>query len=138
MSTSDLVLTYKTHIRPVVEVNSVIIQPMISAELSESLERQQSLALSIIFGGGISAEKMRIKADVERLEDRRREACIKFVKKTLDSPRFGHWYTKRPDPAYVRRASLQYKRYHEHYARTDRRWNTPKYYFRRIANAENL
>ena len=59
MSEKDMLTAYKTHIRPVVESNSVIIQSMMSAEQSEILERQQTLALRMIYGPGISARKMR-------------------------------------------------------------------------------
>ena len=134
MCEKDLLKTYQTHIRPVVEVNSVVIHSMLSAEQSESLERQQSMALSIIYGPGLSAAKMRAKAGIERLQDRRRSACESFVRKALNSERFKDWFQERPVPVYGRRDNKRYNRYVEENARTDRRRNSPKFFLRRLAN----
>ena len=134
MSQDKLLATYLTHVRPLAECNSVVLQPLMTAEQSESLERQQSLALAIIYGPGLSAARMREMANIPRLETRREETCKKFVRKALDSNRFKHWFPTRPEPRYQRRESQNYKKYVEYYARTDRRRSTPKFYLRRLAN----
>jgi hypothetical protein len=134
MSEKDMISAYKTHVRPIVETNSVIIHSMATAEQSETLERQQTLALRIIYGPGLSARKMRERAGVERLEERRREACMSFVRKNLESDRFGGWFQKRPQKAYGERKNTNYRPYKEEHARTDRRYNSPIFYYRRLAN----
>jgi hypothetical protein len=134
LSEKDMLLAYKTHIRPVVESNSVIVQPLITAEQSELLERQQTLALKIIYGPGLSAEKLRKRAGVERLEVRRIEACRTFVRKNLGNERTKQWFTERPEPLRGRRSNAEYRPYIEERARTDRRFNSPIFYYRRIAN----
>ena len=134
MSEGDLIATYKTHIRPVVESNAVIIQPMITSEQSEALERQQSLALSIIFGPGISAEKMRKRARIERLETRRIARCRGFVERNVDSERFSGWFPRREQYERGNRRVAATRIFEEARARTDRRFNSPLFYYRRLAN----
>ena len=134
LNTKELIKIYITYVRPVAEALSVILQPMINVEQSELLERQQTMALGIIFGPGISAREMRKLAGIERLEARRIEACEKFTKKCIQSPRFSHWFKERRAPLYERRSSLGYRKYEEELARTNRRWNTPLFYYRRLAN----
>ena len=138
MTQEELIRTYKTYVRPTVEVNSVVMQPMLTADQSQSLERQQSLALRLIYGHGISAEKMRQMAGIERLEVRRIQACETFTKKALENPRFEHWFTRRQKPRYEKRTGVTYRKYEELTARTDRRMNTPKFNLRRIANRLQL
>ena len=91
------------YIRPFVEVSSIVIQSIINAEQAASLKRQQSLALRLIYGHGISAAKMRLLGDVERLDVRREPASVVFVKKALESARFAHWFLKRATYIYERK-----------------------------------
>ena len=66
-----LIKAYTSLIRPVVEHASPVWHSSITAEQSEVLERQQIQALKNIYGTGLSAQKMRIKADIPTLRARR-------------------------------------------------------------------
>ena len=87
-SEKELVHVYVTTIRPVAEYASVIMHPMMNLEQSRILERQQSKALQFIYGVGISARKMRLKAGIKTLAERQFDACKNFAEKALDSDRF--------------------------------------------------
>jgi hypothetical protein len=134
MSEAELIKIYTTRVRPAVEANAVVLYSMLSAEQSEMLERMQTLALRNIYGPGLSAAKMRTKAGVERLEVRREKMAEKFVKKTMENPRFAHWFVERREPVFARRSEGAYRKYEEKNARTDRRFNSPLFALRRLAN----
>ena len=87
-----------------------------------------------MFGYGISAAKMRAKANLPTLADRRFAACERFVASLASSPRFCHWLEKKPGPAYPQRADVNYGLYKEFPAKTLRCYNSPLYYYRRILN----
>ena len=76
-----LVKAYKALIRPSVEYLVPVWSNMITAEQSEMLERQQVQALKNIFGPGLSANKMRQKAHVERLLPEEKHCHSNFQKK---------------------------------------------------------
>jgi hypothetical protein len=76
-------------------------------------------------------------AGVERLETRRINACKKFVEKQLKSERYSEWFKERPVPLRGNRRGIPYRIYEEEIARTDRRMNSPIFYYRRLANEMN-
>ena len=67
---------------------------------------------------------------VESLHERREKLVGLFAKKNLVSERFGDWFVERKHPAYERR-SINYAKYVEPCARTDRLRNLPLNYMRR-------
>ena len=83
LSEQELLLVYKTVIRPVAEYVSVVWHPMMTEDQSNELEKQQVHALRHIYGWKISAEKLRKKAAIETLKQRRETACLKFAKKNF-------------------------------------------------------
>ena len=127
---------YESTIRPVAEYASVVLHSMLSAEQSDIIERQQNHALKLIFGTKLSAEKMRKLSGVRKLSERRFDACKKFAQKASESQRFGPWFKKRPAPIHSRRASVSYELFHEKISRTDRCYNSPLHYFRRLLNGK--
>ena len=82
-----LVKAYTGLIRPVAEYAAPAWHSLLTAERSELIERQQTQALKNIFGVGLSAVKMRKKANIELLQKRRAAACVKFVKKCVSNSR---------------------------------------------------
>ena len=77
-STAELVEVYKSLIRPMAEYLSPAWHVLATAEQSAQLERQQTHALTNIFGPGISAKRMKEESDLELLQCRR-EAAVKKV-----------------------------------------------------------
>ena len=134
LGATDLVQVYKTLIRPTAEYLAPVWSPMITAEQSEMLERQQVQVLKNIFGPTLSANKLRQAANIERLIIRRKKLCLNFAQKCLTNPRSSHWFQERPAAMYSRRKNKNYPKYAEHIVRTDRHRNSPKNYMRRILN----
>ena len=91
----DLVLVYKSIVRPVADYMQEVYHSMLPDKLDEEVERLQSHALSCIFGPRISARKMREMAGIETLRERRIEACDSFAKKCAASDRFEVWFPKK-------------------------------------------
>ena len=95
MKTTYLIEAYKSTIRPTAEYASPAWYPLITVTQSEHLERQQTQALKNIFGVGLRANKMRRKAGLERLWQRRENSCLFFARKNLQNPRCAGWFKER-------------------------------------------
>ena len=130
----ELIRVYKSQMRPVAEYSSVAWHSLLTREQSENIERQQSQALKHIYGYKMSARKMRAKAGLDRLEDRREAACLKFAKKCSTGDRFGAWFERNVTGTRDRRSVGNYKDYVQPRARTDRHNNSPLNYCRRLLN----
>ena len=134
LSEKDLVKVYKTSIRSVAEYVSVIWHSMLTDEQSDLLERQQNQALKMISGPKMSARKMRARAGINTLKERRVEACRKFVVTASKSPRFCQWFTQRPPSNYERRTGIEYNRVVEKICHSGCCYNSPIYFYRRLLN----
>ena len=130
LSTHDLVTVYKTTIRPIIEYSSVIYHPMLTAEQTEYIEKQQTRALKNIFGNEHSRRKLLELSDLPLLKKRREEACLRFAKKMANNPRFSDHFRLRKQ----RPGARETAKYVEQNARTNRRRNSPYFYYRRILN----
>ena len=137
LTSSELIRVYKNCVRPCAEYASVVLHPMLSNEQSELIEAQQTQALRNIFGFGISAAKMRNRAGIPTLADRRRAACVKFAGDLASSPRFGHLLAKKPAAIHPRRDGVLHGEFIERPARTARCFNSPLYYYRRLLNGRS-
>ena len=127
---ADLLKVYTTMIRPVIEYSSVIYHPMLTGEQTRDIEKIQSRALKNIYGHVYSYARLLELSGLETLEERRRKACLKFALKTANNGRFSAWFPMRRKSK-RRGDALEYA---EQNARTDRRMNSPLYYYRRILN----
>ena len=125
---------YKCLIRPSVEYASPAWHSLLTATKSAEIERQQSQSLRNIFGAGLSANKMRLRAGVDTLATRRENAARKFALKSLTNERTAAWFPLRSQPVYSRRPGVRYPTYKEETSRTDRHRNSPKNFFIRTLN----
>ena len=130
----ELIRTYRCLVRPTVEYASPAWHSCLTATQAASIERQQAQALKNIYGPGLSANKMRAKANLELLSIRRERAAKKFALKNLNNPRCQSWFNERKQPSYARRSNTSYPKYKEETARTDRHRNTPKNFLIRKLN----
>ena len=130
----ELVAVYKSTIRPVIEYSSVIYHPMLTAEQAAHIEKQQTRALKNIFGNEYSQKRLLELANLPTLEQRREEACVRFARKMSQNPRFEHHFRKKRSRA----RALVDEEFVEQQARTNRRKNSPLYYYRRILNDKNV
>ena len=138
LSNEELLLVYKSAIRPVAEYVAVVWHPMMTEDQSNELEKQQIHALKNIYGCDISANKLRKKAAVETLKQRREAACLKFAKKAFENPRFRSWFPLRSETQYGRRKDVTYNKLLEYQCHTERCYNSPLFYYRRILNKSGL
>ena len=130
---AELVKVYKSVIRPLADYCAPVYHSWLTDEQDEQLERLQSLALKYIFGPGMSAGKMREKAGLQTLRQRRIELSDKFAEKAVKNPRCKHWFPLRPRARNTRGTGDKYLETH---ARCDRLMNSPLYYFRRRLNGK--
>ena len=80
-----------------------------------------------------SYEQLLSKANIERLSERRMNACAAFAAKLEQSERFNYLFPQNVYPENM--ANLRnVKRYKEEFARTRRLFNSPLYNMRRIMN----
>ena len=130
LSEDELLTVYKTTIRPVIEYSSVIYHPMLTEDQTSHIEKQQVRALKNIYGNDHSQRKLLELSNLPTLKQRREEACLRFAKKTAANDRFAHHFKQRR----ARPRAEQEQVYVELNARTNRRKNSPFFYYRRILN----
>ena len=130
----ELVKLYTSYIRPSIEYSSPIYDSMLTAEQSETIEKQQYFALKNIFGFEYSHSRLLELSGLKTLKERRRTATLKFAQKTLNNPRFQHWFPKRR----MTGRNSHKEEIIENSARTDRRRNSPIYHYRRILNDHRI
>ena len=94
-SEKDLLKVYTTMIRPVVEYSLVVYHSMLTSQQSINLEKLQARALKNVYGHIYSYRKLLELSNLETLEQRREQACLKFATKSANNPRFASWFPKR-------------------------------------------
>ena len=130
----ELLRMYTSYIRPSIEYSSPIYHPMLTGEQETLIERQQFFALKNIYGFEYSHRKLLELANIETLKQRRIKATVKFATKAAANPRFQSWFPRRRK----RGRNNEAEEYVEMKARTDRRRNSPLFYYRRILNEHRI
>ena len=125
---------YTTMIRPVLEYSNVIYHSMLTQELEEKLENVQARALKNIYGHVYSKRQVLQMSGLQTLKERREAACLKFANKMVLNPRFAGWFPKRR----LRGRQSDREAYVEYPARTDRRRDSPLFYYRRLMNTDRI
>ena len=128
-----LIEIYACSLRPVIEFCSVVYHSLLTAEQTMRIERLQKRILKIILGFNLSYEEMLEKSGLSSLEERRKEAVLKFAVKMSRSERFeSRWF-----PRWVNEHEVglrKEKRFIEFHARTSRLYNSQLFHMRRILN----
>ena len=133
MPSKDMPNVYFTVIRSTVEYCSIVYNSMIPQYMSDKLEMIQRQAMRIIYGRGVDCNKLVSDGVIEELKTRRENACIRFARKALMSPRFGQtWFPKNQVTRTAR--STTRKVYEERTCRTERDRNNPIQYMIRMLN----
>ena len=82
ISTEDLILVYKIHIRSCLEYCSVVHHSSLSSQQAAALERCQAVCLRVILGDSyVSYEAALEMAGLTKLEERRDIRCRDFARK---------------------------------------------------------
>ena len=87
------------------------------------------------YGPGVSASKMREKAELETLRYRREVLNDKFALKLSNDPAFANRFPKKTTRCSTR-SNVKSEEYLEMQARCDRLKNSPFYYYRRRLNGK--
>jgi hypothetical protein len=127
----ELVQVYCSMIRSVMEFCSVIYHSYLTLEQCKKLEQLQIQALKCIYGFGKTGKEMLECSGLETLEERRKQAFLKFAKKTAEG-NYSGWFPKREGGRALRNGNV----YLEEYSRCDRLYNSPIYAMRRALNEQ--
>jgi len=133
-SEQELLKFYQTMIRPVGEYACAAWGPMLTAEQSEKIEKQQNLSLKLIYGFDLSAKKLREKSGLKSLEERRKDLTMKFAQKASTNERYTGWFKRREEAQYEKREGTMYNSFVEYNCKTQRCFNSPLYTMRRMLN----
>ena len=130
--TGDLIKTYSTVVRSVIEYAAAVFHSMLTATQTEDLEGLQRWTLKILYGWDTSYEKAFELTGLPLLEERRTQILERFTEKTAANPRFAAWFPEHePYPYQIRRP----KKINEELAKTNRLRNSPIFMMRRILNS---
>ena len=89
-------------------------------------------AMRIIYGWDVPYAEILEDNNIEYLAQRRQRLTDKFIMKAASDPKYqAKWF---PIKTFVGHDLRKEKYYQEHYARTDRLYNSPLYYYRRRLN----
>ena len=128
----ELVRVYKSNLRPIADYCAPAYHSLLTDAQDQQLESSQVGALRAIFGYGLSARKLREKAGLETLRERRIQLTDKFARNASVNPRFCHWFPRTEG----RRSGRNSETYREFFAKCDRLKNSPLYYMRRRLNGK--
>ena len=83
----------------VLELAVPVWHPGLTQSEVTQIERVQKTALHIILGTKYTSYNEALKSvNLRPLENRRENACLKFAKQTLRSPKFSTWFVKNTTP----------------------------------------
>ena len=128
----ELVRVYRCNILPILDYCCPVYHSLLTDMQDQWLERAQIGALRCIYGYGLSARKLREKAQIQTLRKRRIELTDKFARKCLSSERFKCWFPLRTG----RISARSQEKYVEERAKCDRLKNSPIFYMRRRLNGK--
>ena len=132
LSQEDLVAVYTSTIRAIPDYCAPAYHSMTTDLMDQELEQAQVSALRSIYGYGDSGRKLRQKAGIDTLRDRRISLTDNFAAKCVGNPRFKKWFP----PATGRRSGRSQEKYREEFAKNDRLKNSPLFYMRRRMNGK--
>ena len=91
----ELIDVYKQHIMSVLELAAPVWSPGLTKGEVKQIERVQKVALHIILGSEYhDYEKALDMLRMKPLSTRREDICIKFAKKSFNSPKFNQWFSR--------------------------------------------
>ena len=95
MPQNDLLIIYKSVLRPVLEFACVTYGPMLTNELSSEIEKLQLKVMNIVYCATVSYSTVLSETNIEVLSERRNERILNFARKTLNNSRFApRWFPK--------------------------------------------
>ena len=131
-SSSDLLTTYATLIRPIFDFAAIMYHSLLSGDQTFALERLQKRAFKIIDNNYGTYDSSLKKIGLTTLADRRLSLIDGFLRKATSSERFSEkWFPKKPVHGYETRHEQIYREFKYN---TERARNGPLSFFRRRLN----
>ena len=131
MSEEKFLEVYYSAVRSAVEYCSVVYHTLIPNYLTEALESGQRRALRIIYGWDSDVRTIMEVKGIERLEDRRENAILKFALKNEHVEKYGKkWFVekKRRNEGAITRSNSEQDRYDIPFCRNERKKSNPVLY----------
>ena len=132
LNKEKLRIIYMASMRGVLEYSSNTYHSQINKGQINAMESIQKKWLKIIFGYNHSYEKLLELGRLERLETRRQKLFEKFPQKTIENPKYQHWFPLKTFMRHTRHP----RPYIETKANTNRLHRSPMYAMRRFLNDE--
>ena len=133
LSTGDLLNTFNTFIRPVLEFAAPTYHPMLTLEMLDEIEGIQKRASKLIFGWNTHYDEIIESGKMELLDNGREKLTVNFARKTAKQERFTDWFEEKKYNGLNLRHE---KKYEEKFARTERLKKSPLYHMRRKLNED--
>lgn len=131
MKERDLLMTYKSVIRPTVEFAACSYHSLLTCEQANIIERLQGRAMKVVFGENVSYRTVIESGNIELLADRREQLVKNFAVKASKNERFANWFPPNPEIDHELRRR---EKYLIPRLRTERAKKSPIIYMRRILN----
>ena len=129
----DLIAVYVRQIRSVCEFAVQYWGPMITQGEVRRLEKIQRTVLHVILGNNYTSyREALLKVNLETLEERRKNLCIKFAVKTSEQQKFRHWFERNSEKCNNTRSVMDPWKLPK--IRTDRFKKSPIPYYTRMLN----
>ena len=134
MEGDRLLEIYNSMLRSAVEYSSVVYHSMITAGLSEQLEKIQRQALRIIYGWDVVIEDLMMVKGIQTLQERREKAVLNFALKNEEREKYGKkWFRKNEEQEREVRPGTR-RKYITPQCRTERYMKNPITYMTRMLN----
>ena len=130
----DLLAMYKCFLLSLLDYAAVVYHPLLSITQAKHLEDLQASAMRIIYGYKASYAQImaNLEGKLEPLHERRISLLDRFILKCIENPTINQrWFPRKEFVDQNLRRELYYK---EEYARTDRLYNSPIFFYRRRLN----
>ena len=128
----DLLTSYKSMVRPLLDYTAATYHPQLTRELSEEIESFQARAMKLVFGHTVSYRTVVDNEFIETHHQRRERLVEKFARKTQANQVFSdRWFPRNPEiDCNVRNR----KEFREEKAKTTRLYRSPIFHMRRVMN----
>ena len=131
-TTAQLLAVYITRIRSILEFACPVFHSGLTKDQSQQIELVQKKSLAVILGKGYQCYESALKQlQLERLDYRRTNLCLKFALKCTRSTRHCSMFPPNPLP---HTSTRHHKPYIEYTCKTSRYYNSPIPYLSRLLN----
>jgi hypothetical protein len=133
---SELLDIYNKQCRSVLELAVPVWTAGLTQDDVTNLERVQKTACAIILGRAYSGYKNALKyLQIKSLEERRKDLCLNFAKKSAKSDKYQHWFKKADVPPVNTRSHKPINTFKPVPTRTDRFRDSPIPYLTSLLNS---